>query len=70
MKLKYENNGNFELDFINDIIEEHSLQADIRSTICLLQSYSVDLIKENNDFDKTKEDIRKAIVSLLHKLKI
>lgn len=68
MKLKCENNGHFKLDFINDIIEEHSLQADIRSTICLLQTYSVDLIKKDNNIDKTKEDIKSVIKSLLNKL--
>jgi len=59
---------NYEIGFVDEIKKEHSLQADIRSTICLLQAYSVDLIKEDGNFDKTKEDIKEVIEGLLNKL--
>lgn len=58
----------YEIGFVKEIKREHSLQADIRSTICLLQTYSVDLIKEDGNFDKTKEKIKEVMESLLNKL--
>lgn len=59
---------NYEIGFVNEIKMEHSLQADIRSTICLVQTCSVDLIKEDGNFNKTKKDIKEVIENLLNKL--